>query len=69
MLNLGRNIKNWRAAKNISQKELAYKVGITVAYLSMVENNAKKPSLTLIEKICHTLEVPLGVFFSDLSLQ
>jgi transcriptional regulator with XRE-family HTH domain len=67
-MNLGHNVKILRATKQISQKQLANLIGVTPAYLSMIENNSKKPSLSLVEKICKTLEIPLNIFFSELAL-
>ena len=67
-MNLGHNVKILRATKQISQKQLASLIGVTPAYLSMIENNSKKPSLSLVEKICKTLEIPLNIFFSELAL-
>ena len=67
-MSLGQNIKVLRVTKNISQKDLAKKLGITPNYLSMIENAAKKPSLTLIEKLAQVLEVPLATFFGELTL-
>lgn len=66
-MELGTNIKTMRIVRKIKQKELARKVGITQNYLSMVENNAKKPSLSLIERLARALEIPLHHFFTDLS--
>lgn len=64
-MNIGKNIKIIRASRNISQKDLAKKLGITNAYLSMIENETKKPSLTLVEKLAQVLEIPLAVLFSE----
>jgi transcriptional regulator with XRE-family HTH domain len=64
-MQIGSNIKTIRTSKKISQKALAYKLGVTPVYLSMIENNAKTPSLTLMEKIAKTLEIPLAILFSD----
>lgn len=64
---IGKNIKVIRVSKQISQKDLAKQVGVTHNYLSMVENDAKKPSLTLMEKLSKALGVPLAALFSELS--
>jgi len=64
-MQIGKTIKNIRTSKNISQKELAFKLGVTPVYLSMVENNAKTPSLNLLERIAKTLEIPVAILFSD----
>lgn len=67
-MQLGKNIKLVRTSKNLSQKELATELGITHNYLSMIENDAKTPSLRLIENLCRVLGIPLNTLFSDLSL-
>jgi transcriptional regulator with XRE-family HTH domain len=64
-MQIGTNIKILRIAQNISQKQLALSVGITTNYLSMVENNAKKPSLTLLEKLSQVLQIPLQSIFAE----
>lgn len=64
-MNIGKNIKLIRTSKNISQKELAEKIGVTPNYLSMIENEAKKPSLSLIEKLAQALGTPLTMFFTE----
>jgi len=68
-MNIGNNLKLLRTQKQISQKELAKTLGITHNYLSMVENNAKKPSLSLLEKISEVLGVPLYSLFQEKKLQ
>ena len=65
-LELGKNIKILRAKHNITQKELAKELGITHNYLSMIENNSKTPSLTLIEKLANILETPIALLFSEI---
>jgi len=67
-MNIGNNLKLLRTQKQISQKELARTLGITHNYLSMVENNAKKPSLSLLEKISQILDVPMAMFFGETRL-
>ncbi|MBL8014897.1 MAG: helix-turn-helix transcriptional regulator [Candidatus Doudnabacteria bacterium] len=66
-MNIGRNIKTIRVSKNLSQKHLAAKVGITPTYLSLIENEVKKPSLTLIEKLSQVLDIPLTLLFGELT--
>ncbi len=60
---IGKTIKQIRKEKKISQKDLADNVGISVSYLSLIENERKKPLVTMLEKICIELEVPLPVLF------
>jgi len=66
-MTIGNNIKTIRTSKQISQKALAKQVGITPNYLSMIENNAKKPSLTLVEKLAMVMNIPLATLFAELS--
>ncbi len=34
----------------------------------MIENNSKKPSLTLLERLAKALEIPVAALFNDLTL-
>lgn len=68
MMKIGHNIRVIRTQQKITQKQLAKYLGITPNYLSMIENDSKKPSLTLLERISRHLNTPLSALFSDLSL-
>ena len=51
-------IRELRADLGLSQKELAYKVGVTPAYMCGLENGTKKnPSLMLLVRIAKELNV------------
>jgi transcriptional regulator with XRE-family HTH domain len=52
-----------RKKKNLSQVELAKKVGLTQASLSNIESNKKMPHKSTIAKICDALEVPEQWFY------
>jgi len=52
-----------RKKKNLSQIELAKKVGLTQASLSNIESNKKVPHKSTITKICEALEVPEQWFY------
>lgn len=54
----GKAIRICRAAKELSQKELASKAGIGSSHISLIEAGKRSPSLTTIEKICEALNVP-----------
>jgi len=41
---------------------MAERLDITSNYLSLVENDRREPSLTLLRKIASELDVPLGYF-------
>lgn len=52
----GERIAACRRQKNIMQKELAFKIGISNIYLSNIENGRVVPSLQVFVNICLTLE-------------
>jgi transcriptional regulator with XRE-family HTH domain len=56
-MNIGRAIRFARAAKGISQQELASRVDISASYLSLIESGKKDPSLGMIRSIAKGLRV------------
>jgi transcriptional regulator with XRE-family HTH domain len=54
----GRAIRICRAARGLSQKDMALKAGIKPSYVSLIEAGKRSPSLTTIEKIGKSLDVP-----------
>lgn len=62
-MDIGNAIQTIRKQKNLSQSEFARKVGIDQSYLSLIENNKKKPSTKLLEKISSETETPLPILF------
>ena len=52
-------IKTWREYRLLSQPELAEKAGISVPYLSQLETNKRKGSLTVLSAIAKALQVSL----------
>lgn len=59
-MEVGRNIVEFRRAKNLTQKELAEKSGISTGYLSRVERgHCKQPYVKILAIIAVALEVDL----------
>jgi len=56
---IGTNIKLARREKGIRQKELASRIGRTQAFLSQIENNHRYPSVQVLLKIAHELQVSI----------
>lgn len=54
----GKAIRICRAAKGLSQKELASRAGIGSSHISLIEAGKRSPSLATVEKICKALNVP-----------
>lgn len=57
-MSVGKNIKKYRKAKHISQKEFE-KIGISQGFISMLESEKSPASFELIMKIAEFLEVSL----------
>ena len=62
-MDIGSSLKFLRKVKKISQGEAAKSYGISQTFLSQIENNVKRPSLKLLDKICLSYDLPIGVFF------
>lgn len=60
-MNIDHAIKVCRSAKRISLRELAQRVGLSTAYLSMIESGKREPSLSRIKQIAKALEVPTPI--------
>lgn len=61
--NLGNRIQKRRKTLNLTQEELAYKVGISRAYIGYIEQGRNIPSLELLQKIVNVLKIPLRELF------
>jgi transcriptional regulator with XRE-family HTH domain len=57
VLMLGDKIKQLRLELNLTQEELAKKVGITTASIGMYETNSRKPSYDVLKKIANYFKV------------
>ena len=62
---IGKNIKKIREAKEISQMELAEKIGISQAMLCQIERGTKNPSLQVAAEIAKILGCELERLLSD----
>lgn len=62
-MDLGNTIKNIRRQRGLKQDELASMCGISVTFLSRLENNRKDATLTTMKKISASLNIPLPVLF------
>lgn len=51
------NLKYHRELKGFSQKELAEKIQTSQGYISEVEKNAKSPTIRMLYKFAHALEI------------
>ncbi|UUM11518.1 helix-turn-helix domain-containing protein [Clostridiaceae bacterium HFYG-1003] len=63
LFEIGANIKSIRQHKNISQRKLAERAGISNTYLSDIEVGRTNPSLKTLEKIAAALEMEIKELF------
>ncbi|UOF90834.1 helix-turn-helix domain-containing protein [Fodinisporobacter ferrooxydans] len=61
----GKNIKRIRESRNMTQTELAERVGVTQEHISRLENEDRNPSFPLLEKIADSLKVPITDLLQD----
>lgn len=62
-MNIGKAIKLCRSRKGMTQGILAKKAQISVPYLSQLEQGKRDPTLSALERIANSLEVPLNILF------
>ena len=55
---LGQRIKEVRKAKNITQEELAEKIGIGTSNISYIENGKFAPSIETLQKLAQVFGIP-----------
>lgn len=62
---LGKNIRKQREHRKWSQEELAYQTGIHRTYISGLERGVRNPTLSIIENIANTLEIPVSQLLEE----
>jgi transcriptional regulator with XRE-family HTH domain len=55
----GKAIRICRAARGLSQKDLATKISLDSSHISLIEAGKRTPSLDTIERIAKSLNVPV----------
>ena len=55
-LNIGENLRQLRTEKNISQNEVAEKLGLSQGHLSKIENNTKRLSVEQVFELSQILD-------------
>ena len=64
-ISMGEKIRQLREKSKISQKQIAEHLGVDQSMVSKIENNERKPSLELIEKISLLFGCSSNCFESD----
>ena len=55
---MGPIFKTARLSANLTQEELAEKIGVTARYIMALENEGKRPGLDNLLRLVHTLNIP-----------
>lgn len=64
-MTIAKNIKKFRKLSNVSQSDLANKIGLTRNYLSLVESGKREPSMGTVKKISKLLKVPISILILE----
>ena len=62
---IGKRIQTRRQEQNITQEKLAEKAGLSVVYLSKIENGRVYPTLETLSNICTELDTELSAILSN----
>jgi len=63
-MDLGARLRLVRTARNLSQRELAKRTGVTNSTISLIESGDMNPSVGTLKRILDGIPVTLGEFFS-----
>ena len=58
-LKVGQKVRSLRSKMELTQEELAFRVGVDRSYMGFVERGEKNPTLMTLMKIAHALKIPL----------
>ncbi|WP_251612727.1 helix-turn-helix domain-containing protein [Senimuribacter intestinalis] len=61
--NIGKNIKNFRVANNMTQYDLSTALCVSPITISRYETGQREPSLDMLKKISDVLNIPVSSFF------
>jgi transcriptional regulator with XRE-family HTH domain len=62
---IGMRLKHARLTKGLSLRQLAEEVGCTEGFLSKVENDRARPSLSMLHRLVHKLKINVARLFSE----
>jgi transcriptional regulator with XRE-family HTH domain len=62
-IDVGRRLRELRATCGLSMRALAKQSGLNVNTLSLIENRRTSPSVSTLQQLAQTLQVPISAFF------
>ena len=63
-MDIGARLQRVRMAKDLSQRELAKRVGVTNSTISLIEQNKVSPSVSSLKKVLDGIPISLADFFT-----
>ncbi len=63
---IGKQIREYRKARKITQEDLATSASLDRGYLSEIENGHKNFSIQTLEKIARALKIPIKDLIKDI---
>jgi transcriptional regulator with XRE-family HTH domain len=63
-MDIGTRLQRVRRTKNLSQRELAKRVGVTNSTISLIEQNKVSPSVSSLKKVLDGIPISLADFFT-----
>jgi transcriptional regulator with XRE-family HTH domain len=63
IVGVGKRVRELRHKAQVTQRDIAERSGLTVSYLSRLENDRITPSVRTLRKIAEALEVPVSALF------
>ena len=63
-MDIGSRLQSVRNKKNLSQRELAKRVGVTNSTISLIEQNKVSPSISSLKKVLDGIPISLADFFT-----
>ena len=64
---IGNRLKSYRQQAGLTQEKIAEQAGITVVYLSKIENGHVRPTIDLLQALCSAVDFDLGSLFQNVS--
>lgn len=61
-LEVGAQVRHWRGVRGLTLAGVASRSGLTVGYLSQIENDKASPSLAVLGQLANALDVPAAWF-------
>lgn len=66
---IGSRVRKFREAQDMSREQMAATAGLTVEFITALEEESIYPSIGPLQKVAHALHVRLGTFMDDVTCQ